>query len=909
MSGSRGRKRQDVQLEEIGELDDDSGDAAAAARITNAAPPPPHKKRSKKPAAPSLLGGPVSPEIVTRYVSMLRELEKVNMSSVMQVDDHCYSMPGYAMNSTSLSVLAGSQVHIYVAPIRFRDANKCILTCDACCESQRITMRSVDGSGCVHDWTNESAVFAESKECVHVKAFRIWDASNDHVPPNESFVHSVFGAMPMQFSTDVVVVNADPFIASLALVNETEIYSRVFVMLETIAGHAHKDEDGLQKKYVKCLRCKSPRNYTCAHVVCFFEWARDDANMNEHLNGACLKTSDMHQQRRIETVCATSISSEPIKIESISEHHVRRVRGGDWLPRRDKCVPPISGTCSCGCAWDPRDPVEQKWLSLSRNRKDTSILYGPWACRKVAVYYRPCTNPDPTRKRCKKLYDGKDDGIFNLSGESLFLYETLFAYIDAMTHSKMTVFAMHEQILEAYARSGHDFCSCGMYHRALQLFIPLIDVDYDKGFQCPHCSNLHPKDMTIIADGKVKGFKKTLASSIHPDAPYSSSDAVVHCERPVEYAYLRNSATRSLIYDYAHWKRELPAKFATEIPNGFVKMLNYITDKNTFMIDGKRLCPPIYRDLIACISTPHPVTTIIPAELVYGVGNARSVLDDLISGDKISPGTVSSVVAWWPVLGAVMAPSGGKIWKRVPIEFRDFLEELQVAARKPGTMNDHGDVPTATSNIDGGLDEDSLAFFSGNMKRRWRRTRNYSVDAKANAARIQESEVGPCTKHLNLKGRKFTPGLFTIVCPHGTILGFQALRRFEGPSTLFSILYERFQFAPGTVVYDNACNAGRYCLSREPKFFSHTKWLIDRLHFKNHVGCHSSFNIDSYPSDTKILGDKMTLGQLNTQAVEQVNSKLSYMGGVSFMSEASYFQYVKLFMFLLNRNKIAKVVV
>jgi hypothetical protein len=30
---------------------------------------------------------------------------------------------------------------------------------------------------------------------------------------------------------------------------------------------------------------------------------------------------------------------------------------------------------------------------------------------------------------------------------------------------------------------------------------------------------------------------------------------------------------------------------------------------------------------------------------------------------------------------------------------------------------------------------------------------------------------------------------------------------------------------------------------------------------------------------------------------------------VSFMSEASYFQYVKLFMFLLNRNKIAKVVV
>lgn len=835
---------------------------------------------------------------------MLRELEKVNMSSVMLVDDHCYSMPGYAMNGTSLSVLTASQVHIYIAPIRFKDGNKCILTCDACCESQRITMRSVDGSGYIHDWTNESAAFAESKGCIHVEAFKMWDTSNDHVPSNESFVHSAFGASPMQFSTDVVVVNADPFVASLALVNETEIYSRVFMMLETIAGPSHKDEDGFPKKYIKCLRCPPSRNYTCEHVQCFFDWASDDSNMSEHLNGTCIRTSSNAQpQRRIETVCATSISSEPIKIDSISEHMSRRVRGGDWLPLRDKCVPPISGTCNCGCAWDPRDPVAQNWVSPSKNRKSQSILYGTWACRDVTVYYRPCTNPDPTKKKCKRIYDGKDDGIFNLSGDSLFLYETLFAYIDAMTHSKLTVFAQHGQILEAYARSGDKFCSCGVYHRAIQLFMALLDVDYDEGFTCPCCSDLHPKDMTIIADGKARGHKRSLVSSIHPDTPYSASYPVVHCERPVEYAYIRNSSTRSLIYDYAYWKKDLPAKFATEIPDGLVKMLNYITENNTFILNGRRVCPPIYRDLIACISTPHPVATIIPAKMVHGIGTSPSILDDLISGDKISAGTISKVVALWPVLGAVMAPSGKAIWTTVPIEFRLFLKELQVAAKKPGAVIPDDVLPVSQP---GALPDDPLAFFSGNMKKRWRRIRNYSVDAKVNAVQAQESEYGPCTKHLK-KGRKFTPGLFSVVCPHGVILGFQALRRFEGPSTLFTLLYERFEFAPGTVVYDNACNAGRYCLSREPKFFSLTKWLIDRLHFKNHVGCHSSFNIDMYPSDTKILNGKMTLGQLNTQAVEQVNSKLSYMGGVSFMKESSYVQYVKLFMFLLNRQKIAKV--
>lgn len=901
MSGKVGRKRKDEQLSEIGvgELGADSGAAAAAAAA-------PSGKRPQKTASSSqLLVGPVSSDVVKRYVSMLKNLETHNVPSITRVVDNCYAMPGCRMTNSSMEVLVASQVHIYIAPIRFTDGDLCILTCDACCDSQRITMRHVDGKTIpMHDWIEESAPFAESKECIHVKAFKICDALNNHVPDKEDFVYSAFGAPPMQFDPSVIVVSERPFVASLSLESEKEMYSRVFVTLEGIAGHW--GDDGLPKKYIKCLHCKKPRNYTCDHVKSFFNWA-NDSNMNEHLNGACINEPNAARVRRIETVCASSISTEKIMLDSVSPFTSIRVHGGDWLPLHDKCVPPIAGKCKCELDWDSRDPVAEKWLSRSKNRKERSILYGPGACREVTVYYRPCTNPDP-KKRCKRLYDGIEDGIFNLSGDSLFLHETLFSYVDAMTHSKMTAYGMHQKILEAYVRSGDNFCSCGVFHRAIQLFIQLLDVDYDKGFYCPYCSKLHPKDMTVIVDGKAKGHKRSLASSIHPDVPYSASDAVVHCKRPVEYAYIRNEKARSLLWSYAKGTEELPINLMTkfQLPAGLAKMLLFITDNNKVKIEGKRLCPPVYRDLIACISTPHPVVTIIPSELVYGVGADPSVFDELISGDKISPDIVSKVVAWWPVLGAVMAPSGNQIWETVPVEFCDFLKELQECARLPGEVN-HGDVPPA-SNPDG-LPDDLLAFFSGNMKKRRRRIRNYSVDAKANAARVQASEYGPCTKHLKPGAHKFTPGLFTVVCPHGIILGFQALRRFEGPSTLFTILYERFQFAPGTVVYDNACNAGRYCLSREPKFFSLTKWLIDRLHFKNHVGCHSCFNIDMYPSDTKILKGKMTLGELNTQAVEQVNSKLSYMGGVSFMKESSYIQYVKLFMYLLNRQKIAKVVV
>ena len=42
--------------------------------------------------------------------------------------------------------------------------------------------------------------------------------------------------------------------------------------------------------------------------------------------------------------------------------------------------------------------------------------------------------------------------------------------------------------------------------------------------------------------------------------------------------------------------------------------------------------------------------------------------------------------------------------------------------------------------------------------------------------------------------------------------------------------------APEFCVYDNACNLHDYCLNRQPSFFANTKFLVDRLHWKNHTG-------------------------------------------------------------------------
>ncbi|ETV98992.1 hypothetical protein H310_08464 [Aphanomyces invadans] len=49
------------------------------------------------------------------------------------------------------------------------------------------------------------------------------------------------------------------------------------------------------------------------------------------------------------------------------------------------------------------------------------------------------------------------------------------------------------------------------------------------------------------------------------------------------------------------------------------------------------------------------------------------------------------------------------------------------------------------------------------------------------------------------------------------------------------------------VEMENACDLHTYCLKREPWCFHKVSFLIDRLHYKNHVNCSSDYRIDNFP--------------------------------------------------------------
>ena len=83
----------------------------------------------------------------------------------------------------------------------------------------------------------------------------------------------------------------------------------------------------------------------------------------------------------------------------------------------------------------------------------------------------------------------------------------------------------------------------------------------------------------------------------------------------------------------------------------------------------------------------------------------------------------------------------------------------------------------------------------------------------------------------------------------------------ESPDTIFHLMYSRFAILLMLLIYDNGCKTLEYYLNREHYFFRNFQPLIDRLHFKNHVGCSNCDSIEAFDY----------LNPLNTQVAEQGN--------------------------------------
>ncbi|XP_066277571.1 uncharacterized protein [Branchiostoma lanceolatum] len=138
-----------------------------------------------------------------------------------------------------------------------------------------------------------------------------------------------------------------------------------------------------------------------------------------------------------------------------------------------------------------------------------------------------------------------------------------------------------------------------------------------------------------------------------------------------------------------------------------------------------------------------------------------------------------------------------------------------------------------------------------------------------------------------------TPGLFTLFCPHGVCFGFEVMRSCESPQHPFEIIRTRFKTAPRTIVYDNACQLHRYVMNRDPHFFKKTQFLVNRFHWKGHVGCSLGYCMDSYSASVDIRTINSQVNEQANSGLARMKSQLSYMKPPNFMFHASLFLAVR----------------
>ena len=159
--------------------------------------------------------------------------------------------------------------------------------------------------------------------------------------------------------------------------------------------------------------------------------------------------------------------------------------------------------------------------------------------------------------------------------------------------------------------------------------------------------------------------------------------------------------------------------------------------------------------------------------------------------------------------------------------------------------------------------------------------------------------IAPSSSSSSLSLSLYQAGLRSIssLCLSTTSV-YRRSPKYWMPRHPFRIFKSRFNQAPELIIYDNACRLHIYSLNREPQFFQNTKFLVDRFHWRGHVGCSRGYCLDAY-NDKRIRA-------INSQVNEQANSGLQRIRGqLAYMSVNNFKLHCSLFLALKNMDKMS----
>ncbi|XP_035659097.1 uncharacterized protein LOC118404183 [Branchiostoma floridae] len=499
-------------------------------------------------------------------------------------------------------------------------------------------------------------------------------------------------------------------------------------------------------------------------------------------------------------------------------------------------------------------------------------------------------------RKCTEIKEGYTYRIFVLHSNRVMFYFGLLAdYLSSMVQGK--------QPLRTTQRVCNDIRSaCGSHpenipyeklRQAWNSWARRLVIDWEKVYTCSKCG---PEPKIIVCDGTMLGFRKDFLPYLStPEAAGAQPEKLVTGSNHSRRVFITCAKSRDLLLRYSGNKRRGRGKFTGKLGISEEEMADLqgkliqsgrsdVTDLlRRLQAEGHATrAPPEYSTFLSEVARSTPVCGMIQ---MAGDKKAIRIMQ------MVAEGTIDLTSSRFHRYSAYL-------FEKAPV-LTDFLCSVTKAGHLPPDISalvlslmtvliqtfkevekpspDCYPAPPPTS---------TLSFFPSlpqlcGLPR-------YAVE-EASKSREKDS----CRKE-SYGHHSLTPGLFTLFCPHGVCYGFTAMQSCESPRHPFEILRTRFPVAPRVVVYDNSCQLHKYAMNREPHFFQKTVFLVDRFHFKGHVGCSLGYCMDSYTAAVDIRS-------INSQVNEQANSSLiRIQPQLAYMTPSNFMFHVSLFLALKN---------
>lgn len=470
---------------------------------------------------------------------------------------------------------------------------------------------------------------------------------------------------------------------------------------------------------------------------------------------------------------------------------------------------------------------------------------------------------------CTLEYDGQEDGIFNYSNKTLLTHELGHDYADSMPLLELT-FAAHYRMMEE--RYGRTKPPAGLFSRnthstAIQAFMHLLRLDFNRLFNCPICSMLPHDQQVFLLDGKEMGINHV---HFKPYKPPVNADVQQRAMATVDnYAPLPDSTSRKLLDKWVAGQDKQKNPFNNADAAALrVALTRHMPDlwlviehmggkraaNGSFAMDSR--CPKLYRHFMAAIAAAYPASSLVPPAFA-----ATQCWIDFLRTGKVDVDTKRQLLTHCPVVHKLVSELG---CAELSQALRAVLHRLAAAAAQPLGASA---VPAPQSQhlpVANPAAERDHVFMPGYPLQR-------DLPSFVNRGNKDPAE-GTCNKFSNAH-KLLSPGVITLYCPHGICLGYKLMATAEGVGQVADIFFTRLTQGPKCIIYDNACNLHRHVTRWMPQFFANTRFRIDRIHSWNHTACGTAYFMHDDDGDELVVPG-VTVRKLNTQVTEQTNAQL-----------------------------------